>query len=171
MKHIMFAVAIVLSSGLSYGQEAEEEGVEYEKLKVLEPIIGTWHATIPDRGFEAFHTYSWSDTKRMIVASGTQKRGKPGEVPSETALSESPRKEFIVWNHTTNCIERYLLLARAGLFHVTLLSPIGDGKFTVAVKSNTKPGTGGTPATMLTVTDDELIWKFAEGEWIWKRVE
>ena len=58
-------IALVANGRTVVGQEtAEQPNVEYEHLKSLEPLIGTWHGTGTDKEngmeFEFQGTFSWS---------------------------------------------------------------------------------------------------------------
>ena len=67
MKTCAFLLGVLAFGSVARGQDAEDENIQYEKLKVLEPIIGTWTFTWAGRE-PTESTYSWSASKKMIVA-------------------------------------------------------------------------------------------------------
>lgn len=113
-----------------YAQEETEENLQYEELKVLEPIIGTWTSTrqYDDTGeqVETETTYVWSKTKKMILATSRQREIKDGEV--QPWMDQGPRY-FYVWNGDLKCIEVYAFFANVGAAQVLKVVPQGSGAF------------------------------------------
>jgi hypothetical protein len=158
MKHTittLTATAIVLACNVLFSQEqAQEENVEYEKLKVLEPIIGTWHAKSQDAGMHReYHIkYSWSDSKKIIEGEVTNRTS-----PADEDIAAQPfaifARAFFVWNQQDERIERYLAFFRTGQVTVNEWIPKGNGVFAVKRLSSTSPR--GTAEIQVTISNDK----------------
>ena len=106
---------------------------KYEKLKVLEPIIGTWTFVRTYPGSEAKSevqtTYSWSPSKGMITSTSRTRHAADGDLGKAQEWIEGGPFIFFVWNEKTNRIEShglYTLAGNAGVYAVTCRD---DGSF------------------------------------------
>jgi hypothetical protein len=126
-------VAAFFITPLSYAQLPEEENVRYERLKVLEPIIGTWASTGTDQQTrqqtETVTTYSWSPSKKMIVSASRQRQANIGEDLSTQKWNDGGPRIFFVWNSDSACIEQVCLFTGVGRATVHKVISKGEGVF------------------------------------------
>ena len=82
----MLSTTLLLAASMVVGQAAQPD-IKYEKLKVLEPIIGTWTASgTYEAGaskWEAIASYSWSASQMAIEGEAKVRTGKVNEDISE----------------------------------------------------------------------------------------
>lgn len=97
MKTCAFLLGVLAFGSVARGQDAEDENIQYEKLKVLEPIIGTWTFTWAGRE-PTESTYAWSASKKMIVATYRARNAEPGEGPASESGYANNSWAFCVWN-------------------------------------------------------------------------
>lgn len=156
---MMGALAVV---SLAHGQEAkEQENVQYEELKVLEPIIGTWGAnwTNEQNGEqgEIQMTYSWSSSRKMIMCASRIRKAQPGaDLATQDWVDGGPRY-YYVWNVTSKCIEVYALYTGIGEAVVSKVEPKGDNKFEMTVIHAAADVSRGD--AILTIKEDEVVTK------------
>ncbi len=156
---VMFVLVTAASmSSLSYAQSQEEENVHYEKLKVLEPILGTWTLTRTNdetgEQTEISTTYSWSAAKKMIVSTSKQRRANKGEDISTQEWGEGGPRISYLWNRTSDCIEKYWLFPQHGAAFILKVLPKSEGVFELTPIHHTSPFMPGT--NTLTITDTDL---------------
>lgn len=149
----------VLSVGpLAFGQDDAEQNVHYERLKVLEPIIGTWYSAMPNRQtggqIEQRTTYRWIATKRMIIADSVRREIADGEPGPWT---EGGPRFHLVWNQKLECIEIYSFATLAGWAFVERVLPKGDNEFELISTQVTVDR--GTANMTMTISDEEILWK------------
>lgn len=105
----------------------------YEKLKVLEPIIGTWTFVRTYPGSEAKSevqtTYSWSPSKGMITSTSRTRHAADGDLSQAQEWIEGGPFVFFVWNEKTNRIESHGLYTLAGFADVCAVTCREDGSF------------------------------------------
>ncbi len=105
----------------------------YEKLKVLEPIIGTWtfvrtYTGIPAKS-EVQTTYTWSPSKGMITSTSRTRHAENGDLSQTQEWIEGGPFIFFVWNEKTNRIESHGLYTLAGFADVYAVTCREDGSF------------------------------------------
>jgi hypothetical protein len=143
----------------AFGQDDAEENIHYERLKVLEPIIGTWSARRTDSRTGAENeqqtTYRWSATKRMIIGDSIRRDITDGQAGP---WNEGGPRFCYVWNQYLKCIEVYAFYTMAGVAAVSRLIEKGDGEFEW---SETQMTTDDWPTASITMTisDDEIVMK------------
>jgi len=151
-------VVVFLGSSLCYAQTQEEENVAYEKLKVLEPIIGTWTHIRTDKETggqtEIATTYSWSATKKMIVSTSKQRRANKGENISAQEWGEGGPNIAYLWNYGSECLEQHWLMPQVGVVFISKVVPKDEGMFELTPIHHTSTIPLGT--NILTITETEL---------------
>ena len=162
MLQVMFALVVTTASlcSLCYAQPQEEENVAYEKLKVLEPIIGTWTITRTNDETGTLHetstTFAWADSKKMITTVSKRRQVKiGGDIATQEWTDGGPRF-FYLWNLKSECIEQYFLIQGAGAGFVHGLLPKGDGVFEWKLIHAASPWESGESTVVTTITDTEL---------------
>lgn len=145
--------ALVLQS-VARCQEAKEENIHFEQLKVLEPIIGTWTFTWP--GLEpAESTYAWSTGKKMVVARYRSQNAEPGKsLESELGYADNSWA-FCVWNAKEKCIELHTFMPFMGTCTVSKVTPKGNGEFEIVPVRMS--GNGGSYTMSWTITEKEIL--------------
>ncbi len=165
MRRLTTLSVLVLSlSSLSYVHSQDVENVYYEKLKVLEPIIGTWRSTKTNeqtnKQVETVTTYSWLSNKKMIVATSKLRRADIGEDISKQEWTDlGPRVNF-VWNRKSECIEQYFFFYWGPVI-ASKVTPQGEGRFELDVFHSTFPDAADSDSdtdvvNVMTITEDEL---------------
>lgn len=169
MKRIAFTltiVAVIFTCGLTYAQPAAVvPNVEYEKLKVLEPLIGTWRIETKDDEtgaiWEALITVSWSATQKMIVSDV-----KTRNADSDSKLGKQEfqpfQEQFFVWNPDAKRIEFINVNLLGGAVYISEAKIDANGVISY-------PRIRSTRGRFLTdrtdeVTDSEWTVKFYEGK-------
>lgn len=159
---MLFVIGAFAVGSLAHGQEAkEEENIRYEKLKALEPIIGTWSAGWTNdekrEQSEIQTTYSWSTTKKMILCVTKIRTAKTGEDLAKQDWVEGGPRYFYIWNTKSGCIEQYSLYPGIGEAAVSKVEPKGGSKFEITVIHAATDVIRGD--AVVTVTQDELLTK------------
>jgi hypothetical protein len=153
-------LGLLLVGPQAFGQDDAEENIHYEKLKVLEPIIGTWSHIFPNRqtGGQIEHqtTYRWVATKRMIIADSIRRDITDGQAGPWT---EGGPRTCYVWNQNQEppCIEVYFFGTLAGWAGVSRVLPKGDNEFELIQTHITLDLGGGTANLTMTISDDEIV--------------
>jgi hypothetical protein len=150
MKHFNLALATVTAMfvcGFAHAQEAEnEKNIEYEKLKVLEPMVGTYHnaGKIEETGrvWETRATIAWSDSKKMLIRELTWRAAETEAELAEQEWQPLPNRTYFAWNHSENRIERIYVLPRTGLVTISEVKHEGDNVFAYLPISNTAARVG-----------------------------
>ena len=154
-------IPVLAMTSLCHGEGTEEENVHYEKLKVLEPMIGTWQMTWADEetGTQGLWelNFSWTPSKRVIAATTKTRRAEKGEDITKKAWL-TRNTGWYVWNSESQWIENYHVNQETGLASVSKLSPTGNGAFEseqIRASANT-----GTSRTTVKCVGDEMHWAF-----------
>lgn len=105
----------------------------YEKLKVLEPIIGSWTFVRTYAGSDARTevqtTYCWSPTKAMITSTSRSRHAADGDLSQAHDWIEGGPFVYFVWNEKTQRIESHGLYTLAGFADVYAVTCKEDGSF------------------------------------------
>jgi hypothetical protein len=150
---ILSAVAILFARGQVIGQDEEgEPNVHHEKLKVLEPLIGSWHAEgeRSNRGikWESITSASWSDAQKMIQV---QTKYRTAELDGDLAAQEWKewgQMQFYVWNSDANRIEFYVVNRNEGEVYISQVDCGKDGVITYPrIRATAKGGFNGGQRT------------------------
>jgi hypothetical protein len=151
-------LAILAFTTIAYGQDASEENVEYEHLKVLEPLVGTWLMSgtndEDDVDWEYKLIYSWSPSKKMLVGHGNLRWATTNDSLSEKEW-EPREHRSIIWNHKKKTIEQTILHPNRGSVSVLSFTGKGNGRFAVTQESNSA-AEHGTLDRMLIITGDKI---------------
>ncbi len=162
----LIAIAAILTCGRNYAQNQEVEtqtNEEYEHLKVLEPLVGTF--LIEGKNDETGQRWEWTHTTSWI---GPGRKMLKIEQRSRIADNEAALKEqewttghsyhFYVWNNAEKRIEYISVWGGRGVVEIKGVHSKGNGTFSMPVVSTTM-----SPAdkyeTTVTVTSDTLVWK------------
>ena len=142
MKRAAFALVFAVVCGSVYAQDADSPNpAEYEELKVLEPMVGTyrseWLSANTGGEREALVTYSWSTSKKMLVAEGKIRRAEPGQDISKQPWTTFWDRRYFVWNHVAERIEMVNVNTSAGTVHVSEVKSKGAGVFSILPISST----------------------------------
>jgi hypothetical protein len=129
-----------------------EENVHYDKLKVLEPIIGTWARDYSSVKGEVETTFSWSPTKKMIVSTSRNRIAEPDEDIKRKEWTDGGARIFYVWNAESECIEQHAFYTSVGRAAAHKVLPKGKGVFDFVP---IHPPTSSGDMTM-TITEDEI---------------
>jgi hypothetical protein len=138
MKRISFALTIVAGltlCGVAFAQNAaEEENPAIQELKVLEPLVGTYHASRTNeetgRVREIRRTISWSDTKTMLTSEAI---GREAESEADLANQEWQPwgyRAYYVWNHDASRIELITVMPGPGVVNVSEIKREDENVFT-----------------------------------------
>jgi hypothetical protein len=132
----------MLFCGFIHAQEAEnEENLEYEKLKVLEPLLGTYHGTGTNletgRVWEIHVTIAWSDSKKMLVREGTGRNAETEADLAEQEWQPLQGRMYYAWNHTANRIEHFYVRPGIGVVTINEVKHKGDKVFSYSRISTT----------------------------------
>ncbi len=130
MKQVAIALVFTVVCGSAYAQD----------LKDLEPLIGTyrseWTSANTGGERERLVTYSWSYSKKMLVAEGKIRRAAPGrEISNEPWTTET--RLYFVWNHVAKRIEMIDVNALAGAVRVYAVKSKEAGVFSFLPVSST----------------------------------
>jgi len=157
-------VAIIVLSGIALGQEPnEEEQIQYEKLKVLEPLVGTYiiEGTNEENGtkWEWVNTIGWNGpSKSMLIIDDKIRWANAEEDVKAKDWVITKTHHYFVWNATTQRIEYVSVWARQGTIVVNHVIPQGEGVYSMSRLSTTESPVGN--ADMLVKVDDtSLEWK------------
>ena len=117
---------------------------EYEELKVLDPMVGTYRmewlsANTEGRG-KCLRRISWSSSKKMLVADGKIRRAEPGQDISKQPWTHLRPRRYFVWNHVAERIEMVNVDTLAGAVHVSEVKSKGAGVFSFLPVSSTLNG-------------------------------
>lgn len=157
---LLFAVDCVGSP--LRAQEQPEENVSYEKLKVLEPLIGTWSAnwTKNETGAqnEMQMTFSWAPKNRMIVSVGKARTADAGKTLDTQPWEDGGPRGFYVWNSKAGSIEQTWFFTMMGMAIHSTVMPKGNGEF--EMKTFHQTGDLGTYDITMVVTENECRQKF-----------
>ena len=102
----MFTLAVAVSVwGLLHAQDtAEKSRAEYDQLKVLAPMIGSWrHEWIEDGGGGVKIKVAWNEKKNMILIDVTTFRFDDDE--DKDVEIRRFLEEYIIWNSRSQRIE------------------------------------------------------------------
>jgi hypothetical protein len=143
---LITALSAIFVCGLIYAQDAtEEENLEYEKLKVLEPLIGTWQIewTNDETGVkgQAKVEISWSETKKMVRQKQFMRTAEPGADLVEQEWNARADRCYL-WNHNTKRIEQVNINERSGWVITREVKPSGGGVFVMPAISGSNEVTG-----------------------------
>ncbi len=133
MQRLCFAVTIVaalITCGPANAQNADEKNLEYEKLKVLEPMVGTYHGsgTNQETGevWEVRVTIAWSDSKKMLMSEASA-RGAGAEADLPTKEWETAqRREYYLWNSDEKHVEHIVVNPTRGVLQINKVTCEGD---------------------------------------------
>jgi hypothetical protein len=176
--------------GLTYAQdtstEQAEQNIEYEKLKVLEPLVGTFlmEGTNEQEGtkWEWVHSTDWSGPEKKMLITETKFRSAGAEADLEKQEWAVGKGGFYyVWNNAAKRIEYIAVMARRGSVTVSEVKCNGDGLYSLK-RLSTTVSPAGSEETTVTVDDQTLLWKItnrksADGQpeedmvFDWKRVK
>jgi hypothetical protein len=125
----------VCPASLVMGQTGRPaEGPEFEHLKVLEPLLGSFSQET-NGNFEMRRKHIWTDLKRMIVV--TLER-KPKD--SDQDFSDTPYREFFYWNAQDQRIEQVVVNPRAGRTETYVVTPNEDNEFDFELVNTSRAG-------------------------------
>lgn len=145
-----------------WAQEPTEQDVSHEKLKVLEPIIGTWSATWTNDETGAQNemqvTFSWAAKARMIVSVGKARTADAGKTLDSQPWEDGGPRGFFVWNSKAGAIEQTWFFTMMGMAIHSTITPKGNGQF--EMKTFHQTGDWGTYDMTMVVTEDECRQKF-----------
>lgn len=163
MKRMFLALTATVAGLMclpTYAQDATEgDNLEYEKLKVLEPLIGTFHQNWTDEKTgeirESEATISWCDSKKMLVVTGRQRAAK-----TEDAVARQPWKAWTdiihyYWNNVSHQIESVRVRPEEGFVTVNTITPNDNGVF-VYTQIKTSSDRSGSPKLTVEATDEAL---------------
>jgi hypothetical protein len=130
---VLIAMLVVTASTVGSASEtAEFRNREYEELRVLEPLIGSWRMVfVDDDGVkrEWVTTIAWSSTRKMIVGSGISRI-----VDSSPTADGPPWHQrgyaFYVWNSVDQRIELFNVGTAWGSVVVSEVKPQERGVIT-----------------------------------------
>jgi hypothetical protein len=145
MKRISFALTIVVAStvcGVANAQDAKEEAnLEYEKLKMLDPMVGTYHSMGQNeetgRVWQMRTTIAWSDSKRMLVHELAVRNAETEADLAKQEWQPSQVRLYNVWNHSANRIENFWVRPGIGLVTISEVKHEGDNVFSYSRISTT----------------------------------
>ncbi len=140
---VLIAILVVTASTVGSGsQSAAIRNREYEELKVLEPLIGTWRMVFVDDGGvkrEWLTTIDWSSTRKMIVGSGISRI-----VATSPTANGHPWHQrgyaFYVWNSVDQRIELFNVGTTWGSVVVSEVKPQERGVIAYSrIRGTTEP--------------------------------
>jgi hypothetical protein len=131
--------------GVAFAQDASDESNEnYEKLKVLEPLVGTYYTKFADEElgkWETKTTISWLDSKSILKEEVTNRIfDSDGEL--ETQDWSDPVMNYFVWNNVTKRIEKITLMPWNGGCQISAVDIIGDGAYKHSLVRTTRNPSG-----------------------------
>jgi hypothetical protein len=143
---MLTAIVITFVCFAAYAQEDSEENTAFEKLKVLEPMIGTWHFTWSNEETgehgEVHTTFSWAPEKRMIVSASKLRKAQMDKDFASLPWNDGGPRIFYVWNSKAESIEEYAMFTVAGTSRTCTVTPNGDGRFDLKeIRATTDSGT------------------------------
>jgi hypothetical protein len=132
----------MFACGLIYAQDAtEDENLEYEKLKVLEPMVGTYHSTGKNeetgRVWEMRATIAWSGSKKMLVQELAVRNAETEAGLAEKEWQPSQVRLYNVWNHSANRIEQFHVRPGIGVVTIREVKHEGNKVFSYSRISTT----------------------------------
>jgi hypothetical protein len=86
---------------------------------------------------ETLVTFSWSSSKKMLVAEGKIRRAKPGEDISKQPWTTFRLRQYFVWNHVAKRIEMIDVNTLAGAVDISEVKSKGAGVFSFLPVSST----------------------------------
>ena len=138
----------------AFAQDATEPrtNVAYEKLKVLEPLMGTWSRSWIQQGsgirIEVETTYSWSPSKLMIVSKSRSRFGDNKE------WIDGGAHIYYAWNEKSECIEQFHMYTLWGRATVNRVLPKEKGVFElISIHDNLDVGTS---TKTMTISENEI---------------
>jgi hypothetical protein len=178
----LFAIGILLSNSICNADTPSTIGnIEYEKLKVLQPLVGTWRMVFTDEAGatrEWLTKVDWSVTRKMIVARATTRTARS---PNELAGQEWHEMgyAFYVWNPSAERIELFNIGTTWGSIVVSEVTPRRHGIIVYSRIRGTKRSNWlrldsvsySTWTTTLTRCDDARGRRVADVTWTLERVE
>jgi hypothetical protein len=166
MKKSVAALALlvtVLACSPLLAQEAEDaDNVEFQKLKVLEPILGIYHwAWSNDEGeHESLLTISWNVSKKAMIATRQARHADTKETLSLKPWIDQEDRVYYFWNHAEDRIESVRVAPYTAEYSINEVMAEGDGEFTLKFIRSTDPSQ--PRATMkMVATDDSLTFKIS----------
>ena len=163
MKRLIFAVfgtvIAIGMCGVAWSQDADENP-EYEKLKVLEPLIGTYYAEWSEEDGEqdTLMTFAWNSNKRALIST---REGRKADTKQELRMKRwqgLQDRYYYFWNAVENRIESVGLNPTGGDCTISVVKPIAKGEYALEfVRSTTTTESRST--VQIVVTDDSLTFK------------
>lgn len=169
MKRLIFTlttfVAMVTGS-LNFAQEPAADGnPEYERLKVLEPLVGEYRAigdVQPDGEQREWRlSFFWSKQKKMLLAESRNRRIDAQATPEDKEWNFGER-QYYVWNHRTNRIEWVHVRPAFGVVNTREVTAQGNGVFSMQLLTSTSDAATEPGLFTLTGTADSLKMKFSD---------
>jgi hypothetical protein len=128
-------------------QDAAQPNVEYEHLKVLDTLVGTWQGkgTDPESGveFEFKFTVSWSPNKKLLMGDGMVRAALPGQGNLEEQEFGPGWRTFWVWNQQEQRLEDHsfnISGPEEGIQNLSVWTMEKDGVFSIRVESSSAAG-------------------------------
>lgn len=147
---LVAVLATVLSCSVTQAQETAAVNPFYERLKVLEPLIGKYSADTIRRGgktFEQERSIFWSARKRMIVATTRIRQ-------EQQDWEEIQNRQFFYWNAAEDRIEFLRIWPPTGRVDRYEVIPESDDKFVFEQLSSSRRA--GTSKQTWTVTAEGI---------------
>jgi hypothetical protein len=158
----VLAIATIACGGLATAQEEmDSEQAEYQHLKVLEPMVGNYHAewTNDEAGekWETELTISWNDSKNMLIVESKNRALEPATNRPKSDWIPFLRQYF-VWNHQEKRMELIDVRAWSGTVDVSEVAAKGNGVFAYSmIRTTGRPG--GQGDVTMTATEHDLTAK------------
>jgi hypothetical protein len=128
-------------------QEQAQPNVEYEHLKVLDSLVGTWQGkgTDPESGveFEFKFTVSWSPNQKLLMGDGMVRAALPGQGKLEEQEFGPGWRNFWVWNQQEQRLEDHgfsISGPEEGIQNLSVWTLEKDGVFSIRVESSSAAG-------------------------------
>jgi hypothetical protein len=172
MKHFNLALVTVVATtfcGFTHAQEAENEtqtSREYEKLKALEPLVGTYiiEGTNEETGvnWEWVITIDWNGPpKSMLIVEDKRRWANAEEDVKTKDWATTKNRHYFVWNNSTERIEYMNVWARRGRISVHHVIPKGEGTYSMPRLTTTESPAGNANITVK-VDESSLVWKIVD---------
>lgn len=164
--HLALAFAFLaanLVADANYAQEtAVEENAQYEKLKVLEPLVGEYRfdgqvqANGEQREWRLL--FFWNKEKKMLLGESRNRRVDAGATAEEKEWNFGQR-QYHVWNDREKRIESYHVRAAQGVIATREVKPMGNGVFVLELLSSTGDSVAESAQITMTATNAGIAYR------------
>ncbi len=153
-----------LLAGANYAQETEvEENAQYEKLKVLEPLVGEYRYEAPVQANGEQREWRllifWNKQKKMLLGESRNRRIDGSATVKEKEWNFGER-QYYVWNDREGRIESFQVRPARGLVNTCEVRLMGNGVFVIKLLGSTGDPVVESAQITMTATDAGITTRY-----------